>query len=348
MSSTESARTTGQEDTGEDSWPAVTHTVHIVIGVFLGVSGISGTFSNMSLLTIHLRLREKLMDPTGVLLFNFLVANLCMSLLQFPFSGSSSFAGSWLYGDFGCQAYAAIGFFFGIGVIFSLGLIILDGYLLTLGSLGPNPRTRSHSLILIACTWLLVLVFVIPPLLDIFGRYGLEPGGTSCTIDYWHGNYRNYNNFVIFLMIFAYILPISAMLFMFLRSVTQIQTKEATLRWSLIFTEHEAAMTKVCGLLFIVQIACWTPYAILVLWTIILPPDSLNIYYTLLPSVCCKLAPVINAMIVWWNIPRVAAAYFYLKHGGRGPEPQELFDYIVEMDQEPGQEEKESLTPGVG
>ena len=32
---------------------------------------------------------------------------------------------------------------------------------------------------------------------------------------------------------------------MFLRSVTHIQTKEATLRWSITFTEHQAAMTKV-------------------------------------------------------------------------------------------------------
>ena len=133
---------------------------------------------------------------------------------------------SWLYGDFGCQLYAAIGFFFGIGVIFSFGLIILDGYILTFGNiiiiiillhhisasgLAPNPRTRSHSLILLICTWLIVLLFVLPPLLDIFGRYGLEPGGTSCTIDYWHGNFRNYNNFVIYLVIFAYMLPISAM-----------------------------------------------------------------------------------------------------------------------------------------
>ena len=38
---------------------------------------------------------------------------------------------SWLYGDFGCQLYAAVGFYFGIGVIFSLGLIILDSYVLT-------------------------------------------------------------------------------------------------------------------------------------------------------------------------------------------------------------------------
>ena len=38
---------------------------------------------------------------------------------------------SWLYGDFGCQLYAAVGFYFGIGVIFSLGLIILDSYVIT-------------------------------------------------------------------------------------------------------------------------------------------------------------------------------------------------------------------------
>ena len=66
-------------------------------------------------------------------------------------------------------------------------------------------------MILIVCTWLLILFFVTPALTGIFGRYGLEPGGTSCTIDYWHGNIRNYHNYVIFLVIFAYMIPISVM-----------------------------------------------------------------------------------------------------------------------------------------
>ena len=127
---------------------------------------------------------------------------------------------------------------------------------------------------------------------------------------------------------------------MFLKSVQQIQVSEATKRWSVTFTEHQTAVTKVCGLLFLVQVGCWTPYAVLCLWTIILPPESLNVHYTLLPSVCCKvlidsllfihytlihytiyiqytmqpdqmiiiiiqLAPVFNALIVWWNIPRL-------------------------------------------
>ena len=61
-----------------------------------------------------------------------------------------------------------------------------------------------------------------------------------------------------------------------------------------------------------------------------------------------QFAPVMNAVITWWNIPRVAAAYSYLKNGKRGPQPQELFNYTEEMNKEPEREEKESLAPGVG
>ena len=199
------------------------------------------------------------------------------------------------------------------------------------------------SIILCCSMWLFILIFVVPPYLDIFGRFGLEPAGTSCTIEYWHGNFRNYHNYVIFLVIYAYMIPIYLMLFFFLRSVTKIQEEEITANWSLVFTDHQSSKIKVnwmfdfcvflnlhlyyvCGFLFMVQIACWTPYAILVLWTIILPPETLNIYYTMLPSICCKviicsffrllnrffkLAPVLNALLVWWNISRVTSAYFY-------------------------------------
>ena len=40
----------------------------------------------------------------------------------------------WLYGYFGCQLYAAVGFLLGIGLIFSLGLVILDGYIVIFGN----------------------------------------------------------------------------------------------------------------------------------------------------------------------------------------------------------------------
>ena len=90
-------------------------------------------------------------------------------------------------------------------------------------------------------------------------------------------------------MIIKCIGPDNFRLILFLKSVKQIQEKEAAQRWSITFTEHQAAMTKTCGLLFLVQISCWTPWAVLCLWTIILPPETLNIYYTLLPAVACKV-----------------------------------------------------------
>ena len=61
----------------------------------------------MTLMAIHLKLWDRLMDPTGlkdtkhfidyknilgILICNFLFLNLGMSILQFPFSSSSSFA----------------------------------------------------------------------------------------------------------------------------------------------------------------------------------------------------------------------------------------------------------------
>ena len=42
------------------------------------------------------------------------------------------------------------------------------------------------------------------------------------------------------------------------------------------------------------------------------------------------------------------AAYFYLKNGRVGPPPQELFDYVMEMDKEPKMNERAALTPGGG
>ena len=68
-----------------------------------------------------------------------------------------------------------------------------------------------------------------------------------------------------------------------------------------------------CGILFIIQMVCWTPYAVLVLWTVVFPPTSLNIYYTLLPPIICKIAPFLNAAAVWWNLPRIQAGYRLIK-----------------------------------
>ena len=115
-------------------------------------------------------------------------------------------------------------------------------------------------------------------------------------------------------------------------------------------------------ILVLVQISCWTPYSVLCLWTTILPPETLNVYFTLIPSIACKVRIVMffvqNHFIISSAITssechgclvepsevdkimsicciqpincvfnRVTAGYFYLKRGKTGPMPAELFDY---------------------
>merc|ERR1711971_1049052 len=114
--------------------------------------------------------------------------------------------------------------------IYSLGILIVDRFLQICKGFRLGRDAKLHWVIILV-SWHAVLIFTAPPLLDIFGRYGLEPSGTMCTIDFWHGNFRNYNNFVFFLVTFGFGLPISIMLYMFLKCVQGIQQPENTKHW---------------------------------------------------------------------------------------------------------------------
>jgi hypothetical protein len=73
------------------------------------------------------------------------------------------------------------------------------------------PGFPKQSWIMLTISWHLVFLFSVPPLLGVFGRYGLEPSGSSCTIDYWHGDFRSYKKFVLYVTVFAYLIPVSLM-----------------------------------------------------------------------------------------------------------------------------------------
>lgn len=307
------------------SFPPLSPALYCLVGLAILLSGLLGALSNGFLLTIHLRLKAHLLDPTGILLANFLFANFAMSALQSPFSSTSSFAGRWLFGDLGCQLYATVGFFLGIGITFSMGLLILDRYLQLVVLYRPRRERLSYWIILMA-TWHSILLFVGPPLLDVFGRYGPEPCGTMCTLDYWHGNFRNYHAYVYYLITFAFGLPMGAMLFMLVRSYRRINEPQIRKYWTAQQMEHQTALVQMCGQLFLAQLVCWSPYAVLVVWTVVFPPTSLGVSWTLVPPLMCKLAPFVNAAIVWQTVPRVRAAARYLRGAPSAAVPAELGD----------------------
>ena len=57
----------------------------------------------------------------------------------------------WIFGDFGCQMYAGLGFILGLASIFSAQLLVFDFYMHTIKCdySGKNLVVRIHSLNLV-------------------------------------------------------------------------------------------------------------------------------------------------------------------------------------------------------
>ena len=61
--------------------------------------------------------------------------------------------------------------------------------------------------------WQTALLLSSPPPFQLAGRYSLEPAGTGCTLDYWHGGFANYVPYVFALTLVGFCLPVSATYF---------------------------------------------------------------------------------------------------------------------------------------
>lgn len=67
-----------------------------------------------------------------------------------------------------------------------------------------------YNLKLICLQWILAIILTVPPMLQTLGRMHLEPSGTMCTIDYWHGNFKHYRVYMILLISVGFTGPLLA------------------------------------------------------------------------------------------------------------------------------------------
>ena len=73
--------------------------------------------------------------------------------------------------------------------------------------------SRRWCVISIFGLWSAVFLYTCPPLFNVGVRYGLEPLGISCTIDYWHPDMNSgFALYIGILIIFAYSIPIAIMI----------------------------------------------------------------------------------------------------------------------------------------
>lgn len=275
----------------------------------------------MGLIYLHKKLARYLVDPSGIFIMNFLITNLLLVVLLVPFSASSSFFGRWIFGDFGCQMYAGLGFILGLASIFSAQLLVFDFYMHTIKCdysvryFKLTSRNRGALNIKLICIqWVISMLLTVPPMFALLGRMHQEPSGTMCTIDYWHGNFKNYRLYVVMLMAVTGTLIIS-MLTLYFKCLKALKDYDvSTSILSDVLLNHILGMAKLSGLGFVVITFAWGPVTLLCFYSLLAGAKDLNIYMTMIPPIMAKFAPLMNSTAVIFTMPRISAAFHWWKN----------------------------------
>ncbi|XP_042908074.1 visual pigment-like receptor peropsin [Parasteatoda tepidariorum] len=248
---------------------------------------------------------KSLITPTSLLLINLAVSDLGLILLGFPFSSSSSFHGRWLFGEGGCQWYAFMGFLFGSAHIGTLALLALDRYLIACRiSLRSKLNYRRYCQML-AAVWGYAFFWAAMPLFG-WGRYGLEPSITTCTID-WQHNDSSYKSFLLVYFVLGFMVPLTIITVCYCAIARRVRKNTATRQRGVIHDQwsNERSITSMSFVLIIAFVLAWSPYAVLCLWTIFAPPETVPPILTLIPPLFAKASTVFNPFIYFLSNPRL-------------------------------------------
>ncbi|XP_042881084.1 visual pigment-like receptor peropsin [Penaeus japonicus] len=289
-------------------WQPVSPSQHTYVGIYLIFMGVLGTFDNALVVAMFVRFRV-LLTPSNLLLLNLCITDLGICLLGgFPFSGVSSLAGRWLYGDFGCQYYAFMGFLMGIANLTTLLMIALDRYLVTcrhdLQYTWGGKLTYRRYYQMIAFIWVWALFWSVCPLLG-WASYGYEPSVTTCTIN-WQQNDTSYKWYIMTVTVMVYFVPLCLMCSCYYQAARFLhrahETGDAVYSYD---WASERNVTKMGGVLVMTYLFCWSAYAVVCVWTVFRHPFTVPLVLTLLPPLMAKASPVLNPIIYFYSHPRL-------------------------------------------
>ena len=91
-------------------------------------------------------------------------------------------------------------------------LLAADRYLSVVhGSFRLRPKKERLRLCYqaILLQWTCSVLLSCPPALGLLGRFSLEPSGASCSVDFWHGDFRSYFAYASVLTLLGFICPLT-------------------------------------------------------------------------------------------------------------------------------------------
>ncbi|KAM8831651.1 uncharacterized protein AB9W97_003161 [Spinachia spinachia] len=272
--------------------------VDIGAGCYLLLVAVFSIAGNLLVLVMAVK-RWSRMKPPELLSVNLAVTDLGAAVTMYPLAVASAWRHRWLGGDAACVYYAVAGFFFGLASIMSLTGLAIVRFVVSLNLQSTNEKIGWRKVkLLCAWTWLYALVWAVFPFLG-WGRYGPEPSGLSCSLAWGQMKHEGFS-FVVSMFSLNLVLPCVVIAGCYFGIAIKLYRKSSNSsnRLHNVVRRHRRLMA-IAVLISLGFVVCWSPYAIVSLWSIFRDSGSIPPEVSLLPCMFAKSSTVYNPLIYY-------------------------------------------------
>nr|XP_046265346.1 opsin 7, group member a isoform X2 [Scatophagus argus] len=222
---------------------------------------------------------------------------------------TSSFYHRWLYGKTVCSIYAFCGMLFGICSLTTLTLLSMVCFVKVCYPLYGNRFNSVHGCLLIACAWVYALLFACSPLAH-WGKYGPEPYGTACCID-WHlsNQHSTARSYTVALFIFCYILPCCVIVASYTGILVTLHASRKNMEQHASRQTHmssiQTVIVKLSVAVCIGFFAAWSPYAVVSMWAAFGHIENIPPLAFAMPAMFAKSSTIYNPIIYLMLRPNI-------------------------------------------
>ncbi|XP_034412084.1 opsin 7, group member a [Cyclopterus lumpus] len=280
----------------------------ITVAVVYSVFGVCSLLGNSTLLYVSYR-KKYLLKPAEYFIINLAVSDLGLTLSLYPMAITSSFYHRWLYGRTVCSVYAFCGILFGICSLTTLTLLSTVCFVKVCYPLYGNRFNSAHGRLLIACAWVYALLFACSPLAH-WGKYGPEPYGTACCIDWRLSNqHATARSYTVALFILCYILPCCVIVASYTSILVTVHASRKNIERHVSRQTHmssiQTIIVKLSVAVCISFFAAWSPYAVVSMWAAFGHIENISPLAFALPAMFAKSSTIYNPIIYLMLRPNV-------------------------------------------
>uniref|UniRef100_A0A8C2WHQ3 Opsin 7, group member a n=1 Tax=Cyclopterus lumpus TaxID=8103 RepID=A0A8C2WHQ3_CYCLU len=270
--------------------------------------GVCSLLGNSTLLYVSYR-KKYLLKPAEYFIINLAVSDLGLTLSLYPMAITSSFYHRWLYGRTVCSVYAFCGILFGICSLTTLTLLSTVCFVKVCYPLYGNRFNSAHGRLLIACAWVYALLFACSPLAH-WGKYGPEPYGTACCIDWRLSNqHATARSYTVALFILCYILPCCVIVASYTSILVTVHASRKNIERHVSRQTHmssiQTIIVKLSVAVCISFFAAWSPYAVVSMWAAFGHIENISPLAFALPAMFAKSSTIYNPIIYLMLRPNI-------------------------------------------